>query len=103
VVTEGRIVTARLDAGVQRLLRRHLAALSADARRAGGACHPGHGGRLRSRLFAGRQLFSRLTFEGRAASPYWSADGESVYYAAIDAAAWKTAPMRKRVAVLMQL
>ena len=44
-----------------------------------------------------RGLFSRLTFEGRAASPYWSGDGQNIYYMAIDHSAQQSAVMRKRV------
>jgi Tol biopolymer transport system component len=44
-----------------------------------------------------RQLFSRFTFEGMAASPVWSADGQSIYYTAIDAVAQQSGIKRKRV------
>ena len=44
-----------------------------------------------------RQLFSRLTFDGRAATPYWAPDGQTIYYASVDAQAQRTAIMRKRI------
>jgi Tol biopolymer transport system component len=44
-----------------------------------------------------RKVFSRLTFEGRAASPAWSADGASIYYAAIDPATLESQILRKAV------
>jgi serine/threonine-protein kinase len=44
-----------------------------------------------------RKVFSRLTFEGRAASPAWSSDGRSIYYTAIDPATSRSQLMRKPV------
>jgi serine/threonine-protein kinase len=46
---------------------------------------------------AGRQLFSRLTFDGRSATPYWARDGQTIYYASIDPNAQRTTIMRKRI------
>jgi Tol biopolymer transport system component len=44
-----------------------------------------------------RKLFSRLTLEGKASTPYWSADSESIYYMNIDLATQQSTLMRKRV------
>jgi len=42
-----------------------------------------------------RQSLSRLTFDGHEASPFWSADGRSVYSALMDPMAGQTAIQRK--------
>ena len=44
-----------------------------------------------------REVYSRLTFENRAATPYWSSDGQAIYYSDIDSRAQQTTVRRKRV------
>jgi len=44
-----------------------------------------------------RKVFSRLTFEGHAASPAWSADGKSIYYFDIDPKTLTSTLLRKPV------
>jgi Tol biopolymer transport system component len=42
-----------------------------------------------------RNTFTRLSFSGSAATPVWSADGRTIYYAHIDPSGRKTTIMRK--------
>jgi Tol biopolymer transport system component len=44
-----------------------------------------------------RKVFSRLTFEGLAATPAWSPDGRSIYYVAIEPATLQSQILRKAV------
>jgi serine/threonine-protein kinase len=44
-----------------------------------------------------RRLFSRLTLEGKASTPYWSADSQSIYYMNVELTTQQSTLMRRRV------